>query len=43
MAARKIKLCRETPADFDVNVYRNSTGVLVPGKYLAKQFELAVA
>ncbi len=40
---RSTYFCRKTPADFDVGVYRNSTGDLVVGKYLAKQVEIAVA
>jgi hypothetical protein len=29
-------ICRKSPADFDVNVYRKSTGELVVGKSAAK-------
>ena len=38
---RSTYFCRKTPADFDVDVYRNSTGDLVLGKSAAKDSRCA--
>jgi hypothetical protein len=34
---KSIKICREMPGDFGVNVYRKSTGDLVLGKSSGKK------